>query len=342
MLSYFCTKPTDMSKDYLARKRVINECLTSRQKPYPTFGEIKQRCEEALDKTVSRSTVEKDFQSMEREYGVDIKYSQRHKGYYYEDEHFSTENFGLTTEDLNSIEYGAALLYQYRKLPVLQQYATAIDKIMRTVRFRKTLNQREFQDYIHLETVPETRGTEFLDKVLAVIKDRTVVDLIYHRYFSAESKQYMVHPYLLKEFHSRWYLVGMDESDDYIKSFCLDRMDSVETCIAKSFKDAGFNTKDFFKYTIGVVAPQTKPPMVKLSFSREQAPYILTQPIHWSQKVIRETKDGVVISVQLHPTYEFESLILGWRDDVEVLSPKSFRNRIRELVSQMLIQYSKD
>jgi len=331
-----------MSKDYLTRKRVINECLTNRQKPYPTFDEIRNRCEEALDKPVSRSTVEKDFQSIEREYGVDIKYSHRHKGYYYDDEHFSTENFGLTTEDLNSIEYGAALLYQYRKLPVLQQYATAIDKIMRTVRFRKTLNQQEFQDFIHLEMVPETKGTEFLDPVLSAIKERAVVNIVYHRYFSAESKQYTVHPYLLKEFHNRWYLVGMDESDEYIKSFCLDRMDSVEPSVGTSFKDAGFNTIDYYKHAIGVVAPQSKPQLIKLAFSREQAPYILTQPIHWSQKVVRETKDGVVISVQLHPTYEFESLILGWRDDVEVLSPKSFRNRIRELVSQMSVLYSKD
>jgi len=161
-----------MSKDYLARKRVINECLTNRQKTYPTFDEIKLRCEEALDKTISRSTIEKDFQSIEQEYGIDIKYSQRHKGYYYEDEHFSIENFGLTTEDLNSIEYGAALLHQNRKLPVLERYATAIDKIMHTVRFRKTLNQHEFQNYIHLETIPETKGTEFLDRVSSIFFNR--------------------------------------------------------------------------------------------------------------------------------------------------------------------------
>jgi len=329
-----------MPKDYLTRKRVINECLTNRQKSYPMFEEIKQRCEDALDKPISRSTIEKDFQSIEKEYGVDIKYSQRHKGYYYDDEHFSTENYGLTTEDLNSIEYGAALLYQYRNLPVLHQYSTAIDKILRTVRFRKTLNQQEFQDYIHLETVPETKGAEFLDKVLTAIKNWTVIDVIYHPYFSAESKQYTVHPYLLKEFHNRWYLVGMDSSDNYIKSLCLDRIDSIEHSIGATFKAAGFNTMDFYKHTIGIIAPQNKSPLIKLAFSKEQVQYILTQPIHWSQKVIKETKDGVVISVQIHPTYEFESLVLGWRDDVEVLSPRSFRNRIKDLISNMLLQYS--
>ena len=107
-----------------------------------------------------------------------------------------------------------------------------------------------------------------------------------------------------------------------------------------NFREAGFNTMDFYKNTIGVIAPQSKPPLIKLTFSKEQSPYILTQPIHWSQKVIKETKDGVVISVQIHPTYEFESLVLGWRDDVEVLSPRSFRNRIKDFISNMLIQYS--
>lgn len=329
-----------MSKDYLTRKRVINQCLTNRQKPYPTFEEIKRQCDEVLDKSVSRSTIEKDFQSVEREYGVDIRYSQRHKGYYYDDEHFSTENFGLSSEDLNSIEYGAALLYQYRKLPVLQQHSAAIDKILRTVRFRKTYGQQGLQDFIHLETVPETKGTEFLDKVLTATKEHVVVDVIYHRYFSAESKQYSVHPYLLKEFHNRWYLVGQDAADGYIKSFCLDRIDSVELNAGVRFIEAGFNAADFYKHTIGIIAPQTKPPLIKLSFSREQAPYILSQSIHWSQKVVKESKDGVVISVQLHPTYEFESLVLGWRDDVEVLSPKSFRDRIRELIGNMLVQYT--
>ena len=329
-----------MSKDYLTRKRVINECLTNRMKPYPAIVEIKQRCEDDLDKTVSRSTIEKDFQSIEQEYGMDIKYSQRHKGYYYDDEHFSTENFGLSTEDLNSIEYGAALLYQYRKLPVLQQYSAAIDKILRTVRFRKTLNQQQFQDFIHLETVPDTKGTEFLDQVLMAIKEHTVVNVVYHRFFSVESKRYTVHPYLLKEFHNRWYLVGLDGSDDHVKSFCLDRFDSIEQCEGNAFKKADFNATDFYKNTIGVIAPQSKPPLIKLAFSKEQAPYILTQPIHWSQKLVVETRTGVVISVQLHPTYEFESLILGWRDDVEVLSPKSFRNHIIELINSMKNNYN--
>ena len=50
--------------------------------------------------------------------------------------------------------------------------------------------------------------------------------------------------------------------------------------------------------------------------------YLESQPLHSSQKLIKETKDGAVYSFELHPTPEFDMAILSYGSQVSVVNPK--------------------
>ena len=58
---------------------------------------------------------------------------------------------------------------------------------------------------------------------------------------------------------------------------------------------------------------------------------MVTKPLHHSQRVIEEFKDGsIVVELAVHHNFELERLILGFGDSMQVLKPSSLRRRIQE------------
>ena len=70
---------------------------------------------------------------------------------------------------------------------------------------------------------------------------------------------------------------------------------------------------------------------------RTNAPYVLTKPIHHSQRVVEKTNNGgVIIELDVHHNFELERLILGFGDTMEVLNPPYIKRRIkRKLISAL-------
>lgn len=66
-------------------------------------------------------------------------------------------------------------------------------------------------------------------------------------------------------------------------------------------------------------------------------------PFHHSQIVEKEdkSKNEVVISLFLKPTYDFEREILSYGSGMKVLAPESFKKRLKEEVSNMYTMYKK-
>jgi predicted DNA-binding transcriptional regulator YafY len=75
--------------------------------------------------------------------------------------------------------------------------------------------------------------------------------------------------------------------------------------------------------------------------SAEYAPYVLTKPLHGSQKKVEETEVHVIISIEVIPTWELINRILALGSEVEVLSPPSFRNTMVTVIRKMLSHYRK-
>ena len=133
-------------------------------------------------------------------------------------------------------------------------------------------------------------------------------------------------------------MIGWDEIEKDIRTFGLDRIKLIEP-LNIPYRKSDFNPKEYFKNTIGIIAPQSKPPKIKIECTKQQAQYLLTQPIHSSQTVQKETKDKVVFTFEVHPTYEFVSVLLGLREKVKVLSPAWVRQGMKELLGQMIKLY---
>lgn len=72
-------------------------------------------------------------------------------------------------------------------------------------------------------TTSAVKGSNLLPRLFDAILNKQVLNIKY-RPFGGKWKDYIIHPYLLKEYRGRWYLIGGIDSDGFIVNFALDRM----------------------------------------------------------------------------------------------------------------------
>lgn len=188
---------------------------------------------------------------------------------------------------------------------------------------------QNLQNFILFENVPPSMGTEWLEDLIDYISDQEVLHLKYKRFNSDQEKSYTFHPYFLKEYHNRWYVIGWYQEEQCLKTFALDRIRGLRVELTGKYnKEKLPDPSRYFDHTIGVSFLQDEPQGVVLRFNAEKLPYIKSQPIHESQTVIEETPRSITIELTVCLNYELESLIMSFADEVEVLKPAILRDRI--------------
>ena len=331
-----------LNKEALIRYRVINRCLVDFR--YVSKERLIRACEEALDiAPLGERTIDQDLHDMREDarigFFAPIKYSREKNGYYYEDPDFSIDKIPINEEELEALSFASTMLEQYKNIDIFTTFTGAVQKIVDAVNIRRLMKTESSYPFIEFESVPEMKGSEYLEDIIDAIQDNYVLDVKHKRFNSEEAYLHKVHPYLLKEYRNRWYLIGLNDDLQQIRTYGLDRVLEIAPNLAIEFKDAGFDPADYFKSAIGIIAPETEPQEVILKFSKFQGQYVITQPIHESQEIVEETDTHVTIKLQIIPTYELVSMILGCGADVEVVRPEGLRERIIDILNASLENY---
>jgi len=289
-------------------------------------------------------TIAQDIADMRHDsrlgYNAPIKYSKSQGGYYYDDPDYSIDNLSLNHEELDALNFASTLLGQMRNTGVFNKFSGAVQKIVDAVNIQKAHFDGPEFDFIDFEHVPFVRGSEFLQPIIDYIQEKKAIELNYQSFNDPAPVYHTLHPYLLKEYRNRWYVIGHDESHNDIRTFGLDRIISIETATVK-FIEKDFNAEEYFKYTVGVISPTSEPPLIQLAIKKPQAYYLLTQPWHESQIVSSKKKNEITFEFKLHPTFEFKSMVLGFGKDVKVIEPGSFREELKNELQSTLDRYSK-
>jgi predicted DNA-binding transcriptional regulator YafY len=330
------------NKYALLRYRIIDRCLTNKGKKYPTREDLRQACEEALfgsgSDAISLSTIDKDIWAMKNEselgYHAPIKFSKTEGGYFYDQEGYTIAELSLGDDDLEAIRFAAATLDQFRDVPIFKQYESAIEKIINRVNISSNPADQSLDQFIQFEKSTVSRGNEFLGPLLEHIRSRKGIRIQYRKFQDDKTKEYELHPYLLKEYHNRWYLVAKDSDNEKIRTFGLERIEHLETGDKKFTLDKNFNADLFFKYSIGITEKADKPQDIELSFDHVPGKFLATQPIHPSQHIISENKNNMVIGLKVLITPELISFILSYGPQVKVLKPSSLKQEIKKQLSE--------
>jgi predicted DNA-binding transcriptional regulator YafY len=70
------------------------------------------------------------------------------------------------------------------------------------------------------------------------------------------------------------------------------------------------------------------------------APYVVTKPLHNSQRLIKQNEDGsIIIHLFIIPNFELERILLGFGNGLEVIRPETFRARMRGIIQRAFERY---
>lgn len=86
--------------------------------------------------------------------------------------------------------------------------------------------------------------------------------------------------------------------------------------------------EDYFYDIVGVTRPEgVDVKEIVFKFTSVVAPYIITKPLHPSQKH-KSDSTGLEVMIKVIPNFELEKLILSFAEQVEVVSPQNFKDHI--------------
>lgn len=333
------------NKYALLRYRIIDRCI--RNSSYPSKEDLRYACEEALygssGEHISMSTIDKDIWAMRNEgelgYYAPIKFSKAYKGYFYEDPDFSIAEVPLTDDDLDAIRAAAETLYQFKDIPLFNQFESAIEKIMDRMKISAADAEKHEHEIIQFERLAGYKGSEFLHPLFSACSEQKVVELTYRKFGTEEEGGYRFAPYIIKEYRNRWYVIGKELSKNSLRTFSLDRITSLIPTEERFQQGGDFDSRKFFEHAVGITVTNEESEHVIIDFSPRLAPYITTQPIHPSQQV--ESKEDGSLRVQLDVlvTIELISTILGYGEDAEVVEPKHLRAKVKQALTNCLTRY---
>ena len=144
---------------------------------------------------------------------------------------------------------------------------------------------------------------------------------------------------LLKEFQTRWYLVGIRDDIQKLRVFGIDRISEIETT-NKTFKPKrGFNPLDMFRHTIGINSTENEPQLIELSFTKLQGNYVKALPWHYSQQILTDNEEELRIELFVNPNLEFKQRIMATGAAVKVLKPQWLADEIRDRLKASLERY---
>ncbi len=145
---------------------------------------------------------------------------------------------------------------------------------------------------------------------------------------------------MLKEYRNRWYIIGFNPEKVSVVVFGLDRVvGNVEVTDFEFERQSDFNAANYFEHSIGITSVNDEPQRIHLRFSPLSGKYIESQPLHKSQRIIRNDEVALEIELFLCITKELLMTILSYGADVEVKEPVSLRKQIAVSLENTLKSY---
>lgn len=331
------------NKNALIRYKTIDNCLRRRHRQW-TLNDLVEACSDAIydaegiTRGVSVRTVQSDIQMMRSDklgYNAPIEV-YNHKYYRYSDPDFSISNMPLSQNDYEVLNEAVDML---RQLEDFDQFAEMSDVIGR-LQEKLLISKENRAPIIHFDSVPNLKGLKLLNPIYNYILKRQPIVVRYKPYNTDEMTM-VFHPYLLKEFRNRWFMIGCADEDLTLFNFALDRIVSIEPAIDVEYKEnPQFDKETFYDDVVGVSKNLNHRPM-KVVFwaSKKESNYIKTKPIHHSQKVIKEDENGTTFSIKVVVNYELYSIFSSYTGGIKIISPKFMARLMKQNLENTLALY---
>jgi hypothetical protein len=262
------------------------------------------------DKGFNERTFYRLKETLSIDFGIEIVFDYNNDGYYFDEEKSTNPEAFLSLLEI---------------LITAELFSTNFKEK------NNALTYVEFENKAEIETLPNFKT------VLNAIQQNLPITFKHYSFYHLKEEEYVLKPYLLKQYQNRWYVIG--ESEKGYRTFGIDRIKNI-IIGTKKFKPKTEEAKEKFSNVIGLNYTDHEKQIIKLSFHLSQKPYIVSLPLHHTQKQINPENDASFdIELRIHPNFEFRQQILKYGSLVKVLEPKWLANEIKKELKNAFENY---
>lgn len=332
------------NKHAVIRYQTLDKCFRNPGRKY-FIEDLVEACSNAIyefagiNSGIKRRQVLEDIKFMESTQGWNVpleRIRDGHRVYFrYSEKSFSINNQPLNETEENQLKEALLTLSRFKGMPQFEwvdEITARLDSGLGLSHSNKKVIEFEQNNYL--------KGLEHITPVYNAILYQKSINIEYKSFKQENSQTIIFHPYFLKQYNNRWYVFGKNDTSGFIINLALDRITLVTDSKRKFIPNKEIDFDEYFEDIIGVtIANEAKVEKVVLKVGNSLFPYIQTKPLHGSQKVKEQGSSYTLITLDVIPNYELESLLLSYGEGVEVVLPKSLRSKIKKRVDLISKNY---
>jgi len=336
-----------VNRNALIRYRTIDNCLQNRYRKW-TLDDLIEACSDALyefegiDKGVSRRSVQADIEMMRSNklgYEAPIVVSDK-KYYTYSDKNYSIANSPISQQDMQVLSEVSGLLKQFKGFNHFTDLNEMVSKLEDKIYSQKTHSP----PVVDFEKNDNLKGLEYLEVIRKAIVTPKTLCVTYQSFKAREASTFCFSGYLLKEYRNRWFVLGMRHGrGGSLLNLALDRIETIDAH-DEAYRDNNVvDLATYYNDVIGVTkSPGQRDCEVVFWIDNANAPYIITKPLHHTQKFLAEENEGKVFSIKVILNFELERELLGFGSKLKVLRPRILVKQLKQNLAKTLSHYDLD
>ncbi|MEI6142238.1 MAG: WYL domain-containing protein [Mariniphaga sp.] len=295
-------------------KRYLQILQLTGNQSFPSIFEMADKISETGIK-VSVRQLKRDLESLRDEFGLNVKYSTGRHGYFVKD-------------DQLTFPYLLKILEYSQNAEILKDYLKEGSNLFEII---------EFEDFNSF------KGIQWIKDFTLAIKICSELIIRYKRFDSEEIKEYKFHPYLLREYLNRWYVVGTLSDTVEIRTFGLDRIVDFQLTGEKFIRNKEIDIPGMFKKIIGIqVSTSDKVETFELECQPYMGNLLKTLPLHTSQLLVNESPDKITFSYRMIINLELKQRLIMISNQAKITKPLTLKKEIENMLAEALKFYKRN
>jgi len=238
------------------RYQALDKCFSNSGRRY-YIEDLIEECNKALlNQTgivdgVKERQVRKDISDMESIWNISLcKLRDGKKVYYcYEDTRYSINNQPLNETEINQLKETIYMLNRFKGMPQFGWMEEILARFENTFKLKGTT-----VNAVGFEQNPYLKGLNLFSDIFNAIVNKQTLCISYKK-FEKESKEYIFHPYFLKQYNNRWFLFGFCEylnDKRPVTNLALDRIEQITYANIPYVENDTIEFNEYFEDVVGV------------------------------------------------------------------------------------------
>jgi predicted DNA-binding transcriptional regulator YafY len=231
----------------------------------------------------------------------------------------------MEMQDMQVLSEVSGLLRQFKGFNHFADLNEMVSKLEDKIYTQKTHSA----PVIDFERNDNLKGLEYIEVIRKAIVSKKTICITYRSFKARQESTFCFSGYLLKEYRNRWFVLGVQHrrAGRNLYNLALDRIQSIEDHEEPYQENTTLDLATYYNDVIGVTkSPGQHDCEVVFWIDKDNAPYVITKPLHHTQTLLSEDETGKIFSM--------------FGSKMKVLGPRILVKQMKEQLQKTIDHYN--